>query len=313
MEWNHFTSLHMKNNNTALKRWLMALMLALPLSVFADDYLVYSVVGSAKLSQGGKEVGLQPSQSLTSNSRLIIGDESAVTVLDETNSKMYSFTKVGSSTVSELVASAHEPKSLSKQYLSYMVKQIFSKESKNLSHPNTYMQSTATSYRATSTDSLLLNKISNMFPSGVPVESSVIQPQQLVSSDLDVRFELINATTGLPINREVDINTSCYIRVTNDTLEPLYVNVLDIDTAGNKYLVLPVDEAAICAHLLVPARSTVSFKSEPFEFTEPKSKETFLLIATEEPVDFSILMSPIQGNGGKELKSGIYRLFYETK
>lgn len=291
----------------------MALMLALPLCVFADDYLVYSVVGSAKLSQGGKEVGLQPSQSLTSNSRLIIGDESAVTVLDETNSKMYSFTKVGSSTVSELVATANEPKSLSKQYLSYMVKQIFSKESKNLSHPNTYMQSTATSYRSTSTDSLLLNKISNMFPSGVPVESSVIQPQQLVSSDLDVRFDLINATTGLPINREVDVNTSCYIRVTNDTQEPLYVNVLDIDTAGNKYLVLPVDEAAICAHLLVPAQSTVSFKSEPFEFTEPKSKETFLLIATEEPVDFSILMSPIQGNGGKELKSGIYRLFYETK
>jgi len=303
----------MKNKMTNLKTWLMALMLALPVTVLADDYVVYSVVGSAKLAQGGREVGISPSQSLNSNSKLIIGSESAVTVLDEKNSKMYSFTQEGTATVSQLIASAREPKSLSKQYLSYMVKQIFSKESKNMSHPNTYMQSTATSYRATSTDSLLLNKIANMFPSGIPVEKSVIQPQQLISSDMDVRFELISAITGVPVNREVDINTSCYIRVTNNTLEPLYVNVLDIDAVGNKYLVLPVDEAATCAHLLVPAQSTVSFKSEPFEFSEPKSKETFLLVATEEPVDFSILMSPIQGNGGKELKSGIYRLFYETK
>jgi hypothetical protein len=149
--------------------------------------------------------------------------------------------------------------------------------------------------------------------SGNSVESSLIQPQTKVESDLDVRFELISCATGLPVDRNVDVATSCYIRVTNSTDDPLYVNVLDVDANGNKYLVLPVDEAATCSHLFVPGNSTVSFKAEPFEFSEPKSKETFLLIATEEPVDFSILMNPIRGNGGSTMKSGIYRMFYETK
>ena len=208
---------------------------------------------------------------------------------------------------------AKAPKNLSKQYLSYMVKQLFSKESKNLSHPSAYMQATATSYRATARDSFLLNRLASMAEMTASVESSLIQPKNLLSSDLDVRFDLVSCETGEPINPEVDVFTNCYVRVTNRTEEPLYVNVLDIDERGNKYLVLPVDEAATCAHLLVPAGCTVAFKSEPFEFSEANSRETFLLVATEEPVDFSILMSPIRGNGGDQMKSGIYRVSYLTK
>ncbi len=211
------------------------------------------------------------------------------------------------------ISSAKAPKNLSKQYLSYMVKQLFSKESKNLSHPSAYMQATATSYRATARDSFLLNRLASMAEMTASVESSLIQPKNLLSSDLDVRFDLVSCETGEPINPEVDVFTNCYVRVTNRTEEPLYVNVLDIDERGNKYLVLPVDEAATCAHLLVPAGCTVAFKSEPFEFSEANSRETFLLVATEEPVDFSILMSPIRGNGGDQMKSGIYRVSYLTK
>ncbi len=301
--------------NHSIKASLIILMLTIGLCAQAASYVVYSVVGDVKFFDGKKNVTLTARKSVTDMSKLIIDAESAVTVLDEVHSKMYSFTTPGTNTVKQLIAKAKAPKNLSKQYLSYMVKQLFSKESKNLSHPSTYMQATATSYRATSKDSFLLNKLEAIFMkrSGNSVESSLIQPQNKVESDLDVRFELISCATGLPVDRNVDVATSCYIRVTNSTDDPLYVNVLDIDANGNKYLVLPVDEAATCSHLFVPGNSTVSFKAEPFEFSEPKSKETFLLIATEEPVDFSILMNPIRGNGGSTMKSGIYRMFYETK
>jgi hypothetical protein len=301
--------------NHSIKASLIILMLTIGLCAQAASYVVYSVVGDVKIFDGKKNVTLTARKSVTDMSKLIIDAESAVTVLDEVHSKMYSFTTPGTNTVKQLIAKAKAPKNLSKQYLSYMVKQLFSKESKNLSHPSTYMQATATSYRATSKDSFLLNKLEAIFMkrSGNSVESSLIQPQNKVESDLDVRFELISCATGLPVDRNVDVATSCYIRVTNSTDDPLYVNVLDIDANGNKYLVLPVDEAATCSHLFVPGNSTVSFKAEPFEFSEPKSKETFLLIATEEPVDFSILMNPIRGNGGSTMKSGIYRMFYETK
>jgi hypothetical protein len=301
--------------NHSIKASLIILMLTIGLCAQAASYVVYSVVGDVKIFDGKKNVTLTARKSVTDMSKLIIDAESAVTVLDEVHSKMYSFTTPGTNTVKQLIAKAKAPKNLSKQYLSYMVKQLFSKESKNLSHPSTYMQATATSYRATSKDSFLLNKLEAIFMkrSGNSVESSLIQPQTKVESDLDVRFELISCATGLPVDRNVDVATSCYIRVTNSTDDPLYVNVLDVDANGNKYLVLPVDEAATCSHLFVPGNSTVSFKAEPFEFSEPKSKETFLLIATEEPVDFSILMNPIRGNGGSTMKSGIYRMFYETK
>lgn len=281
--------------------------------VSAADYLVYSVVGTAKIYEGSKTVSLNARKTLTTSSRLVIGKESAVTVIDEANSKMYSFTTEGTNTVGALLKAAKAPKNLSKQYLSYMVKQLFSKESKNLSHPSAYMQATATSYRATARDSFLLNRLASMSDEPASVESSLIKPKNLLSTDMDVRFDLVSCETGLPVNPEVDVNTNCYVRVTNGTEEPLFVNVLDIDERGNKYLVLPVDEAAICAHLLVPARSTVAFKSEPFEFSEANCRETFLLVATEEPVDFSILMSPIRGNGGDQMKSGIYRVAYYTK
>ena len=142
----------------AMHLFVLAIVLLTSSTVKAADYLVYSVVGTAKIYEGTKTVSLNARKTLTANSKLIIGKESAVTVLDETNSKMYSFTAEGTNTVGSLLKAAKAPKSLSKQYLSYMVKQLFSKESKNLSHPSSYMQATATSYRATARDSFLLNR-----------------------------------------------------------------------------------------------------------------------------------------------------------
>ena len=123
----------------------------------------------------------------------------------------------------------------------------------------------------------------------------------------EIRFDALGNAVG------IKKGTSGKKVMLSAHMDQIGLIVLDIDENGGKYLVLPVDEAALCAHLLVPPESTVSFTSEPFEFMDAKSKEAFLLVATEEPVDFSILMSPIRGNGGKPLKSGLYRNIYETK
>ena len=52
----------------------------------------------------------------------------------------------------------------------------------------------------------------------------------------------MDVQTGRPVGAHVAPNTACYVRVKNNTSEPLYVNVLNIDTQGNKYMVLPMDE-----------------------------------------------------------------------
>ena len=295
------------------------LLLLMPLSLAAQSYTVYSVVGTARWHNGKTMVPLKARKVVSAQTKLQLGEESAVTVIDEKNAKMYSFTSAGVNTVADLIKNLKgNAKSLSKQYLSYVVKQLFSDDSEKMSHPNTYMQATATAYRSSSNDSLLLNQMGRLLttdnaPAGKTVESILVDPAIPVSTDYDVQFELIDCTTGMPLDERIAPNTSCYLRVTNHTSELLYMNMLDIDRQGNKYLVLPMDAAATCAHLLVPAMSTVSFKKEPFVFGDEPSEETLLLMAVREPVDFSIVMDNMKTGGQSTMRVGLNRRFYQVK
>jgi len=300
-------------------RILIMLLALMPLSLAAQSYTVYSVVGTARWHNGKTMMPLKARKVVSAQTKLQLGEESAVTVIDEKNAKMYSFTSPGTNTVADLIKGLKgNAKSLSKQYLSYVVKQLFSDDSEKMSHPNTYMQATATAYRSSSNDSLLLNQLGHHLAFGgssvdKTIESILIDPAASVSTDFDVQFELIDCTTGMPLEEHIAPNTSCYLRVTNRTSELLYMNMLDIDRQGNKYLVLPMDAAATCAHLLVPAMSTVSFKKEPFVFGDEPSEETLLLMAVREPVDFSIVMDNIKTGGQSTMRVGLNRRFYQVK
>ena len=295
---------------------ILALLLAMmPLSLMAQSYTVYSVIGSAKVQNGKQMVPLKPRKMVTAQTKIQIGEESAVTIIDEQNAKLYSFTLKGMNTVGQLISQSKNPKSLSKQYMSYLVKQMFADGSQKMSHPDTYMQATATAYRSTSNDSLLINKLAELL-AGDPMmsmETKLIDPKNPLATDYDVQFELIDCETGLPVEGTVPAGTSCYVRVHNRTTEVLYMNVLDIDTQGNKYLVLPVDAESTCAHLLVPPLGKVSFKADPFIFGDDPSSETFLLMATPNPVDFSLVMNPIHSQGTSGMMTGLQRKFYQVK
>lgn len=306
-------------------KWLTLLLCLCTLTAKAQQYMVYSAIGEVSEVKGGKKVPLTPRKQLTAGTKVVIDKESSLVLLDEKNSRMYCFTATGTFTVSQLLMQKNSSKKeLSKQYMNYMVKKLFASGSQKMAHPDTYMQATATAYRSPSTDSLLLGKLMAMIhgqtadgqqaqtPTPLSAEQALTQSSTLIDSDLDVGFELISCETGMPLTRGVKPNTSCYVRAHNRTNEVLYMNVLDIDSEGHKYLVLPVDEASTCAHLLVPPMSTVSFKSEPLIFGEEPSKESFILVATEEPIDFSILMNPIQYSGKEQMKAGLHRNFYEV-
>lgn len=298
-------------------RFIITLLtLIFALAINAQTYTVYSVIGNARIIEGKTSVPVTARKQMNGNTLLYIAAESSITVLDEKNSKMYFFSSEGTSTVDKLIGNAsNRAKSFSKQYMSYLVKQLFSAESQRMTHPDTYMQVTATSYRSAVNDSMLISRITQSLPhgSGLTTEQLLCKSDYELESDMDVTFELVSCETGLEIKDNVKRNTGSFVRVHNNTSEALYVNVLDIDEQGSKYLVLPIDEAATCAHLLVPPMSTVSFKSEPFIFGDNPMKETFILIATQEPVDFSILMSPIKGKTGKTIKSGLFRNSYSVQ
>lgn len=306
----------MNNKKTNQSIIFILLFFSFPLLAIGQKYVVYSVVGSVNYLQSGHYVKLTPRKHISSTTKLRIGQESAVTLLDEQNSKMYSLTNEGTYTVSQLIGKAKKrERNLSKKYMAYMMKMLFAKGSQNMSHPDTYMHATATSYRSENNDSSLLSSIYRITdaPNTYNMEKIICERNQIIDTDFDVKLEIVSYVSGQPIEDKVIGSTSSYVRVKNTSSIDLYVNVLNIDEHGNKYLVLPVDEEASCAHLFVPANSTVSFKSEPFIFSNNPSKETFFLVATEKPVDFSILMNPICKSEAQPNKIGIYRNFIDVK
>lgn len=268
-----------------------------PMGAAAQKYVVYSVAGKAYTLQGKSFVPLSARKYISGSTRLKISPESAVTVIDESKQKMFSFTREGVNSVADLVGmSSKRTKNLTKQYMGYLVKQLFGSSSKMV-HPDAYMQVTGTSYRAESKDSLMAARLVEIMGDGTApqgtVEQQLFDSANSVYSDFDIAFDLVDVTTGKTVSDTVRRNTPCYVRVSNNSDETLYVNVLNIDKDGSKYLVLPVDEEATCYNLLVPAFSTIGFQSEPFITPDSASDDAFVLVATEAPVNFSILMNPI--------------------
>lgn len=298
-------------------RLLFIILALMPFTLIAQEFTVYSVIGNACVVEKNVKKTLTPRKMLKSTSVISVESESAITILDEHNSKMYSFTEVKESKIADLVRQKkYSSKDLSRQYMNYLIKKLFTQGGNKMVRPDTYMQAMATAYRSENRDSMLLNRIVSNMKSINSIETStelaLADPQTIIGSDLNVSFELISCETGEPLDNNVSHNASCYVRVHNGTDKMLYMTVLNIDSKGNKCLVLPLDAALTCSHLLVPPMSMISFKSEPIIFGNVKSRESFLLVATEEPLDFSILMSPIKCSGSSDLKTGLYRVFHSV-
>lgn len=311
----------MIKNRKLIFAGVMFFLLITPNVLFAVNnnlYVVYSVIGNVYKINGNSISNLRPRMQVESSTMVMIPKGSAITIIDRTGGKMYSMAKIGTSDVGSLIQSVVTPKSLSKQYLGYLIKQLFNKDTEKLVHPNAYMQSTATSFRSETKDSLFLESVSNLIKSGADknIEKMLCDQNTILFTGYNVRFDIISCATDMPISGIVAEGESCYLRICNKSTTPLFCNVVNIDTLSKKSLLLPVDSAMTCANLLVPENGEVDFKSEPFIFSSAKSKEAFLLFATEEPVDFSILLSnklSLSGRWTSLMPLGVYRKIIYTK
>lgn len=287
--------------------------LLIPDMVYAQSksYMVYSVIGDIYIQKGQQKTRLRPRSHVSNTDIVIIPKGAALNLLDEASSSMRSLSIEGKMELRDLLAlQKNSPKSLSKQYFAYLVKQLFNSASQKMSHPDCYMQSTGTSYRSDDVDSIFLSTVVSKLPAlDADFEKSIVNENTFPTSDLNVSFSIISCNTGLSVKDRVSMNESCYLAVKNGTDQPLYVNVLDIGKDGSKYLLLPVDSASTCAHLLVPGQSEIEFKADPFIFGKEAKDETFVLFAVDTPIDFSILMNPIRASGKQRspIMLGIYK------
>ena len=184
-----------------MKQLLVVLLLLAPIldisAAATKEYIVYSVAGKAFLVEGRQETELHANVRLKPNSMIKIENESAVTVLDEKNSKMFSFTKKGTNSVKSLVDLAtNKGKNLPKLYVEYLVKELANSSKKKMVHPDSYMQVSATVFRSESNEKQFVNEVFDLFTKKdqgtLSAESMMVDKQILMSTDMDVHFELLS-------------------------------------------------------------------------------------------------------------------------
>ena len=128
-----------------MKNLLVLLVLFCTTCSFAQNYIVYSVVGEVCLSTNGTYTTIEKKQVLTSNSYIKIAEGGTLIVLNQDEKKLCTIKTIGEGTITSLLATTgNKSQSLTESYFTYIIEKMKSDGKEN---PNTYMHSAGTSYR----------------------------------------------------------------------------------------------------------------------------------------------------------------------
>ena len=128
-----------------MKHILIYLLLFTASYSFAQNYIVYSVVGNVYFSTNGAYTTIKKNQVLTSNSYIKIAEGGTLIVLNQDEKKLCTIKTIGEGTITSLLATTgNKSQSLTESYFTYIIEKMKSDGKEN---PNTYMQSAGTSYR----------------------------------------------------------------------------------------------------------------------------------------------------------------------
>lgn len=133
---------------------ILFLFLAFAFSAQAQTYAVYSVRGDVRLVQNKKSSPIEVRQGIQASDKVAVPTSGKLILLDKANSKLFTINKPCNGVVSQLIAdNTHcSMKSLSKQYLRYLIGQM---SGKGVIETRTcYMDRTASAYRDVEADSV---------------------------------------------------------------------------------------------------------------------------------------------------------------
>lgn len=248
-------------------------MLACMLS--AQDMYVYSVIGQAEKQVNGEWQLLQKRDKLSGSDIVRVSDNSALSVLDRTAEKLYSFSQTNSKKLSELIANYKGKQNYSANFVAHASKSLFNGGSDRISN-----DAAGCTYRG----DIIENDIAK----------ALIYKAQGVSfndfnnakTDYAISFDILDRNTLQPVEGSIKANSQAIVRIKNKSDMALYVNILDFDqTSNEKAVCLPIDDATTLSHLLIPAHCTIDLTTFPIGFYEPKGLNNLVLVAAEVPYD----------------------------
>lgn len=118
----------MKTMKTKLIALCLVLIGSLSGTVSAQDLYVYSITGKVKEVKGRMSAELNVRQTLTMKSVINMTKGSQIVLIDPDNSKQYTLSGTGTSSVQRLIArSDKSTKELKKMYLDFLMKQLSGK------------------------------------------------------------------------------------------------------------------------------------------------------------------------------------------
>lgn len=265
-------------------------------TMHAQEFVTYSVAGNV---YNEKKIRLKPGDILSKNTKIDIRKESAIFIIDKTNNKMYSLKSEGVNPIKKLLEDSNTSiKNLTKVFCRHMLSQIINHN--NSEKDQNYLSGAAVVYRADKNNTKLFNRIMKCIK--ITNHKKLTDYQYLmidsceISTDFNVSFSISEAVDG-----------KCFFTIQNSTNRMLYVNILHINDGGEKKIIFPVDNSLTGIGNIIPAKCTIAFNEYEYSYDSFK-KNLFLLVASEEMIDFTSLLSPIVADGNEEMKLGLKRI-----
>lgn len=235
------------------------LLLLLCFDAVSQEYKILSVIGTVQCRQGSSYIPATRRMALSSNDNLKLGTNSAVSILNDKDKKVYSYGQSGEVKVMDIVT---VKTSALKRYFDHFVSSLRSGDTDEINFEANVV------YRAANSEDDIYYMLVN----------------EHVPSDLLVTMSLVDSG-GNEVDHEMHIGDHFVFRVRNHTTQPLFVNVLSVDADYLWFDCLPMDKGGTMSHLLIPAESTVDLSDYPMELTEPKGYNRFTLVAYDTPFD----------------------------
>lgn len=227
----------------------------------AQKYMVAYAAPGVEYYAAGEWKPLARRDMLSEKDKVRIGTNLSLTLIDTNTNEVYAYGKTGETEVRQIVSKGRT--SVVKRFAQHLLTSVKNGDADKISYEATVV------YRDAKSDGAIYAALKD-----VGARSAYL---------LDL--ELVDPVTGEPLGEHRRLGDRFVFRVTNNSQEHLFVNILGVDSSGEMFDCLPVDEALTMLHLLVPAMSTIDFAEFPLEMTFPTGEERFILLATTSPFD----------------------------
>lgn len=259
-------------------------MMAFAFSAGAQCY-VYEVNGGVYVRKASGWEAAYKTQQLALEDSLKTDAYSSLVVLDRENDKVYSFQTEVSRSLSDLIAGQKsKARRLLKEFAQGLWNSLFAGNEKSM---DAYHTVSGVTYRGDDGERVIAAALVSSFQE---------------SKSMSFRFVDVDTYESV---YSVSVGDMAVVEVTNDGDSPMYFNIIDVDSEGNAFPLMPFDERHTMLHLYVPPHSVVRLRDLPIEFCEPRGTDEFILVAYPFPFNLMTVlenMGKVQGSHSEDVQ-----------